>query len=86
MAVIDGYDGTSCFKSLSVFVKVLLGAPEPNFLFGIIPGGNDAADLFNSKNASLETPISLAFTKTYKTLTKTFLPFAFSFDLSLCLK
>ena len=47
IAVIDGYDVTSRFKSLSVLDEVFLDAPEPDFLFGIIPGGNNAADLFN---------------------------------------
>ena len=59
-AVIDGYDVNSCFKSFSVFGEVFLGAPEPDFLFGIIQDGNNAADLFNWKIASLETPMSLA--------------------------
>ena len=55
----DGYDVSSRFKSLSVLGEVLVGAPEPDFLFGIIPGDNNSADLCNSKVASLETPISL---------------------------
>ena len=60
MAVIDGYDGTSCFKSLFVLGEIVLGASEHDFLFNIIPRGNNVADLFNRKNTSLETPISLA--------------------------
>ena len=46
-AIIDGYDAASPFKSLSVLGEVFLGVPKPNFLFGIIPGGNNAASLFN---------------------------------------
>ena len=34
--------------------------PDPDFLFGVIQGGNNAADLFNQKIASVETSISLA--------------------------
>ena len=34
-------------KSLFFLAKVFLGAPEPDFLFGTIPGGNNVAYLFN---------------------------------------
>ena len=44
---INGYDVTLRFKSSSVLGEVFLGAPEPDFLFGIIPGRNNASDLFN---------------------------------------
>ena len=33
--------------SLFFFAKVFLGAPEPDFLFGTIPGGNNVAYLFS---------------------------------------
>ena len=46
-AVIDGYDATSRITSSSVLGEVSVGAPEPDFLFGIIPGGNIAAHQFN---------------------------------------
>ena len=46
-ALIDGNNVTSRFKRLSVLGEVVLGAPELDILFGIIPGGNNAADLFN---------------------------------------
>ena len=45
--VIDGYDVVSRFKSISVLGEVFLGAPDSDFLFDIIPGGSNAADLFN---------------------------------------
>ena len=45
--VISGYNVTSRFKSLSVLGEVMLGAPELDILFGIIPGDNNAADLLN---------------------------------------
>ena len=44
--VIDGHDGTSCFKSLYVLGEVL-GVPEHDFPFGIIPAGNNPADHFH---------------------------------------
>ena len=46
-AVVDEYGGISCFKSLFVRGEVFSGAPEHAFLFGIIPGGDNAADHFN---------------------------------------
>ena len=45
--VIDRYDVISHFKSLSVLGEVFVGAPKPDFLFDIIPGGNNTTDLFN---------------------------------------
>ena len=47
IAVIKEYDNTLSFKSLSVLGEVFFGAPEPDFLFGTVPGGNDSADRFN---------------------------------------
>ena len=90
-AAIDGYDGTSCFKSLSVLGEVFLGAPEHDFLFGTIPGGNNAADFLIEKMPLLRPQYlwlqqsqnlpSVAISKH-----KLFLPFAFSFDLFSSLK
>ena len=45
-ADINGYDNTSCFKSLSVLGEVFFRAPETDFRFSTIPGNNDAAHLF----------------------------------------
>ena len=90
-AVISGYDGISCFKSLSVFGEVFLGAPEHNFFFGIIQVVItqptfliEKMPLLRPQYLWLEQSNNLPSVAMSKH--EIFLPFSFLFNLFLCLR
>lgn len=66
-AVIDGLYVPERLKSFSVVGVAFLGAPESDFLLGIIPCGNMVVDHFNWYIVSLETGYSKRRTSRFST-------------------